>query len=249
MLEQRFSRALGGDLSGAGEQRVQIAELRQELLRPLLPDPLHPRHVVRRIADERQEVGDLAGWDAQSLSRVGLIHPHLVNRRRTAAARIQQGHVRADELVEVLVARHDHGLESGGGRLHRQRADHIVRLVAGYLDRSHSKRVEQLPRPLHRAVEVRLELLIELLTSGLVVGVTLLAERGARVEHPGEVVGPILFLEAKEKVHGAPGGRRVLAPCRAQRPRDHGEEGPVDESVAVDQEQLGRRVAGHGPER
>ena len=113
-------------------------------------------------------------------------------------------------------------------------------------DHRHPERLEQLAAPLDRAVEVRLQLVVELLAGGLVLGIALLAKRAARVVHPGDVVGAVLLLEPEQEVGHAPRGGGVLPPRGPERPGDHGEEGAVEERVAVDEEEPGRMWWGIG---
>ena len=118
------------------------------------------------------------GRHAQALGGVGLVHPDLVHRRGPAAAGIEQGDARADQLVEVLVARDDDRLEPALRRRPGQGADHVVGLVAGDGHERNPEGLEQLADPLDRAVEVGLQLLVQLFAGGLVVGVAL--PRGRR---------------------------------------------------------------------
>ena len=67
--------------------------------------------------------------DAESLARILHSDPLLFDARRTAAPRIEQPHTRPHELIEVLVARHDHDIHSGVDALPRKCSDDIVRFV------------------------------------------------------------------------------------------------------------------------
>ncbi len=53
-----------------------------------------------------------------------------VDRGRTTAARIEQGHIRRNQLVQILVARDDDDLGIGTACAGRQRADDVVGLIA-----------------------------------------------------------------------------------------------------------------------
>ena len=245
LAEQRLAGALGRDLRRAGKNGLQIAVVGQQLLRPLLADPLYAGHVVGGVADQGQEIHHLVRRHAQPLRAVRLIHPHLVHGRRTAAPRIEQGDARPDELVEILVARHDDRAQparrAGGG----QGADDVVGLVATHRDERDPEGLEQRADPLDRAVEVGLERIVQLLPGGLVLGVALLPERGAGIVDPGDVVGPVLLAQTQEEIHHSPGGGGVLSLGGPERPGDHREEGAIDQRVAVDEEELGRGVVGH----
>ena len=104
------------------------------------------------------------------------------------------------------------------GALGGERPDDIVRLVALHGHHGDVIGIQQLydaPQPL---VKNGLQLLSQLFSSGLVRGVHLVAEGGAGVMHPGEVLRAMLVLEALQEVHDAPCRRGVLAACGAQRP-------------------------------
>ena len=151
------------------------------------------------------------------------------------------------ELVRVAVAGHDHHRDPLVARLVGERGDHVVGLVALDLDVAVAER-------LHQRGQVR-PLLLEQVgpaaALGLVVLGDLLAPGHAGVPHHDgrrlAIVGEDLHEhrgEAEDRVRRAPvGGRDRLG----QR-----EERPVGERVAVDQEQLTRRVSvglGHAPPR
>ena len=93
----------------------------------------------------------------------------------------------ADQLIEVLVARHDHGAQAAGGGGGRQRTDDVVRLVAVAAEDRYAERAEDLLDSLDRTVEVLLQLLVELFARGLVRRVALLAKRHAEIVDPAEV--------------------------------------------------------------
>ena len=92
----------------------------------------------------------------------------------------------SDELHHVLVAGDDDGLDAGGARLRRQRADHVVGLDPGLLDHGQPERLDEPP-------DVR-DLRPQLVRHGrpglLVVGVQRVAEGlPGGVEDHGEVLG------------------------------------------------------------
>jgi len=161
-------------LSRPFQDRIEVAERFEQLERGLLPHTLHPRHVVRAVAHERQVVHHPLGRHSQALARVGLVHPVLFDGCRAAATRVQERDARPDQLVEVLVARYDHDLQST--RRRGERADHIVGFVALHADQRHVERFEDLLDPLDRPVELLLQLLGELLARRLVLGVGLVPE-------------------------------------------------------------------------
>src|SRR5213075_3277731 len=138
----RYSRALSACCSSASrgrlpgisvarEDRIEIAVCCEQLQRGLVPDASHARDVVGAVAHQREKIHDALGLHTEALARVGLIDPLLFHRRLTAAPRVEQRDARTDELIEILVARHDHRLQTAGGHgALRERGDYVVRLVA-----------------------------------------------------------------------------------------------------------------------
>ena len=153
--------------------------------------------------------------------------------------------MRTDELVEVLVARHDRDLQPAFRSDGRERADHIVGLEAFHADHRHAERVEDFFDALDGALEILLQLFVELLPGRLVLGIDLLAKRDTDVVDPAEVGGTVFLVEAQQEVGRAPGGGGVLPARGGERAGDHREKSAVDERVAVDEEQpLGGRGRG-----
>ena len=230
---QRLAGALALDLRRVGQQVLDGPVLLDQLDRRLGADPLYPRHVVAAVADQAQVVDDVLRRHAQPLVGVAQVHPLLLHRRGPAAAGVQQADVGADELVEVLVAADDDSLQPLVHRLRRQRADHVVGLVALQLQDGDVERLHQLAD----AGKGERQLVGHLFARGLVLGVHLHPLAVARVEHHSQVVGMVLLEDLDQEPRDPPRGRGVLAPRADQRPRDHREEGAVDERVAVDQVQ------------
>ena len=113
-------------LGGAGEDRIEIAELLEELGGRLRPDRGDSRNVVGRVADEGQPIDDLIG-----------AHPpvgaELLRPQRGVRAQVEELHPVGEELPGVLV---------GGGECHAptargdgggERGEDIVGLEAGKL--------------------------------------------------------------------------------------------------------------------
>jgi hypothetical protein len=239
LAEERLAGALGAHLGRVRQDGLEVAVLEQQLLRPLLADPLHAGDVVGAVSHQREVVHHLRWRHAKSLVGVGFIDPGLLHGRGAATPGIEQRHPGADQLVEVLVSRDDHRLHPAVGRGGGEGADHVIGLVAGHDDQRHAERREQRPDPVQGPVEVGLQLLVQLFPGGLVVGIPGLAERGAGVVDPRDVIGAILLPEPKEEVRHAPRGGGVLAFGGAKRTRDHREEGAIDQRVAVDEEEAG----------
>jgi hypothetical protein len=238
--EQRLAGALGLHLGGVREDGLQVGVGREQFAGALVADALHTRHVVRAVPDQRQVIHHLPRWHAQPVAGVGLVHPDLFDRTGAAAAGIEQGDVGADQLVEVLVAGDDDGLQAARGRLGGERADHVIRLVALDRDERYPPRGEEFLDPLDGGVEVDLQLFVELLARGFVLGVTLGAEGVAGVVHPHDVFRSMGLEQPGEEIGHAPRRGRVLALGGAERPRDHREEGAIDQRVAVDEEETRR---------
>ena len=80
----------------------------------------------------------------------------LLDGGRAPPARVQERDAGSDQLVEVLVPRHDDHLEAAGRGLRRERADDVVRLVPLDADDRHAEGSEDLRDPLEGAVELLL---------------------------------------------------------------------------------------------
>ncbi len=248
MFEQCLARTFLGERRRVGQDVFHRAERGDELTCRLVADAGDAGHVVGRVADERQVVGDEARLHAQSLGCVLDAHPLLFDRCRAATAGVEQPDARSDQLLEILVPRHDDHVHARVASLGRQRADDVVGFVALERQNRNVVRLQQLTDALHPAIEVRLQLLGEFFARGLVGGIALVSERQTGVVHPTEVLGLVLLEQSVEKVDDAPGSGRVLATTGGERPRDQREERAVDERVAIDEEKprWGRRVSHHG---
>ena len=155
-----------------------------QLLRGLLADALHARHVVRRVADEREIVGDARGRHAESLAAVLDAHPLFFDARRSAAAGVQQPDAGTHELLKVLVARDDDDVHARLDALPRERADDVVGFIALQCENWNAIRVEDGADALHAAIEVGLQLVGQLLARRLVGGIALVAKRQCRSRAP-----------------------------------------------------------------
>jgi hypothetical protein len=142
LLEECFARPLLRNLGRVGEDLFQRAVAVHELRSRLVADAAHARHVVRRVADEREVVGHERRRYAESLAAVLDAHPLLFDRAGPAATGVEQPEPGSHELLEVLVARDDDDVHVLLDRLACQRADHVVRLVAGTGEDLNAVRVE-----------------------------------------------------------------------------------------------------------
>jgi hypothetical protein len=131
---ERFAVALLRHAGRSRQQRVERAVGADQLARALLADAGHALHVVDRVAHQREHVHDLIRADAELLPHPAFVVP------RAVVARVVHRDAASDELEEVLVARHDRDLEPGGDGARRDRADHVVRLVALVGQNRHAER-------------------------------------------------------------------------------------------------------------
>ena len=154
VADERLARPLPLHVFRVRQDRVQVAELLDELARGLVTHPPHAGDIVRCVPHERQIVDDPLGRHAEPLVRVLLRDPLLLDRRGAPPARVQQSDVGTDELIEVLVARHDRHREAGVGCACGEGPDHVVGLVPLDLDERHGHGFQQLLDALHRAVEI-----------------------------------------------------------------------------------------------
>jgi hypothetical protein len=126
------------------------------------------------------------------------------------------------------------------GKTGGQGTDHVVRLVAGHGHHRDAKRRQEGFDVINRAVEVGLQLFIELLPGRLVCRIPSGAKRVSGVVDPGHVLRMPGGPEPKQKIHHPPGRRGVLAATGAQRAADHGKKRPIDQGIAVHQKEAGR---------
>ncbi len=192
-------------LVGVLEDRLDGAELADEVARALVADPGDAGHVVHRVADEGEHVHDALGGDAPLL-----LDRLPVEARRAAplAAGVQHEDVVGHELQEVLVRGDDDDLQALLDRLPGEGRDRVVRLEAGHLDDRHPQRLAHPAdvRHLHREVVVHLRAV------GLVLRVLLVAERlPRRVEEDGHVLRLLVLEELPEHGGEAVGGVRGQA--------------------------------------
>ncbi len=147
--------------------------------------------------------------------------------------------MRVDQLERVGVAGQDDRVDPLRGGLARQRADHIVGLVAlGGIDRD----VEGTHQLLD-AIELLVELVGRLAAAGLVLGVQIVAEGAADVEGHGDVARVVRFDRVEQDRDEAEDRVGRLAGRRAQPGIGQGVEGAEGQRVAVDQSE--QRSVGH----
>ena len=132
---------LAADLVDVGDDPRQVAVGGDPLRRRLGADPRYAGEVVGRLAHQRRQVAvALRGYEVALLDGGGVHPPHVGD----AADGVDHGHVVADQLEHVAVARDDDDLHALRGRLRREGGDDVVGLVAGRLDVADLQGVEHL---------------------------------------------------------------------------------------------------------
>ncbi len=95
----------------------------------------HARHVVDGIAGKRKEIDDLVRSHAEFFHYPGAVH-------ECVAHGVDQRHLRAHQLSQILVAGGDQHLEAQCVRLHGQRADHVIGFHPGYAQNRKTERAD-----------------------------------------------------------------------------------------------------------
>jgi hypothetical protein len=152
------------------DEVLERAVLDDQLARALFADPRYAFDVVDRIAHQREHVDDLLGRHAEFLAHARRVVP------RAFVARVEDADAVAHQLEEILVHGDDGDIKPCGRGLHRQRANHIVGLVAfGVQNRD----AERFARGVHHR-NLDGELVGHRRAVGLVVRDEVVAERAAR---------------------------------------------------------------------
>ena len=202
----------------------------QEISGALLPHPRHPGDVVRRIAHQCQIVAHLR-CVGEVMLRCHLAGTQAIEAPR--APRRQHMHPFRHQLTVVLVGRHHQHLQIRVRRResHRQRPDHVVRLVALHLVAPHATRPDDLP-DVGEGKGDRLRLLRPLRLVLLV----LLAAKGSsrRVEDHRQVLPLCCLQDLVEGVDKSEYGGGVLAPTIEHRTIGEGEVAPIDHREGID---------------
>ena len=195
-----------------------------------LADPGDAGDVVGGVAAQPHQVGDQLRRHAVALlDGGGVVDLRLADPFRGA----HHPHPLADQLVGVAVAGDDHHLDPLLARLADQRGDHVVGLVALDLDVGVAEGLDQRHqvRPLlAQQVGARFAL-------GLVEVVGDLAARHPRVPGDDDPLRVVL-VDDFDQHRGEPVDRVGRPPVAGPDRLRQGEEGPVGERVAVDQEEL-----------
>ena len=122
-----------------GQRRFEIAIVLDQLSRGLGPDPADARHVVHRIAHQREHIADLFGRHAEFLDHFGDVDPLVLHRIEHIDAAATHTAF-ADELHQILV-RTDDGhvpaLERGSAGI---AGDQVVGFEVVFLDAGQAER-------------------------------------------------------------------------------------------------------------
>ena len=166
----------------------------------------YARHVVDGIADQRQIIDDAVRRHAE-LGQHGRFVELFI------AHGIDQGHLAVDQLRQVLVARGDHHVHAGGGRLHGQGANHVIGFHA----------VDHQDGPAHGAhgfvdrFDLQAQVVRHRGARGLVLGIHIVAESFTLgIEHAGDVGGRVIGAQAAQHVDHAVHGARGITVRAAQ---------------------------------
>ena len=237
VLAELLAELLRRDVVEVRIQRVEVAELADELRRGLVSDARHAGDVVGRIALERLEVDHLARHEAVALLDPGrVVHHGRVDAHPGRHEPRPVGH----ELEHVQVAGHDRGLEVAAFGLARERADHVVRLEARHLVDRESQRRDHLAD----LRELGAQVVRHRAPGRLVIGGQAVPEgRGRQVEGDRDVVGANVLEATQDDVREPEDRVHQLALRGRERHVDEREVAAIDEPVAVEQHQAfhGRR--------
>ncbi len=231
MLAELLAELVRRHLVDARVQRIEIAELADELRRGLVAHPGHAGNVVRRVSLERLEVDHLARSQAVALlDPCRVIHHGRVDPHPGRHESRPVGH----ELEHVQVARHDRRLEVATLGLAGQRADDVVRLEASQLVDGEAQRGDHLadlrelcPKVVGHRPPRRLVVRGQAVPEG----------RGRQVEGDRDVVRADVLEASQHDVRESEDGVHQLALRGRERHVDEREVAAIDEPVAVEQHQ------------
>ena len=220
------------DFPGPFQERFQIAVFVDQLRRRLDADAGNPGHVVGRIAGQRLHLDHLVGPDAE------FFH-HLAGADDLVLHRVHHDHAGADQLHQVLVARHDGNVGARLDGLAGIGGDQVVGLEAVHVDTGDV----QGPGGVAHQIELRDQVFRRRRAVGLVVGIDIVAEGLPRtIEDDGDMVG----VGVVDHFHQHPGEAIDGVDRNAVRPGHGGLDavvGAENEARAVDQEYVFRLFA------
>ena len=226
---------LRGLFVGVIEDAIEPAVGVDQLGGGLLADARHPGQVVALVTAQRCVLDVHVGANPCALLDAGLVVEGVV---ADATLVVEHAHVRVrHQLIAVAVAGDDDHIVAAFDERVDARGDQVVGLPSGEFDRGDAERIEHLAHKPHLLAEdVGCGLALR-----LVLGFGLVAERrlGA-IEGDEDAVG-FLILDDVGEHRGEPEDRVGDLPAGGRHVGGQGEEGPVRQRVAVDEE-----VRAHG---
>ena len=218
-----------------GEHPVDVPVGRDEPGRRLLPHPGHPGEVVGGVTAKGRVLRVLLGHHPRPLLYPGLVVEDVVAHAPAVVEHPDVGVL--DELVGVPVAGHDDDVVAPVPGLGGQGGDDVVGLEARHLHHRYAQRLHHLADQAHLLAED----VGGLGPPRLVVGHQLVAEGGlGTVEGYGYAFRAVVLEQVHEHGGEAEDGVGHLT-RHGRHVRGKGEEGPVGQGVAVEQEQLRHR--------
>ena len=181
-----------------------MSVLLDELGSSFVPYATHSRHVVGRVTNQGQVVGDKFRRDPKALVRIFNSDPMLVDIGRPAATRVEKPDSGLHQLLKVLVPRHHHYIHTRVYALRDQCSYNIISLISGKRQNRNMIGVQHLAYAIHSTIEIRLELFGKLFASCLVRRIALMSKGKARVVYPTEIFRLMLGDEPLEEVGDAP---------------------------------------------
>ena len=147
---QRFEKPPGPGIPphrhlDTGEVEIQVverSELQQQVTGRLGSNGRHPRHVVRGVANEGQEVSNLPWLDAETLDDlVGSDHP--------VPHGVPQQDPVSDQLREILIGCDDDHLQTASERPIDRAGDQIISFHSLLLEDRNRERLDDLSASIH----------------------------------------------------------------------------------------------------
>ncbi len=228
-LDQLLAQLVRLHFVEAGVDSLDRAELAHELGRRLLADAGDAWDVVRRVALEGLVLDHLVRPQLEALPDPGRVVEH---GGVHALARRHEARVLGHDLQHVEIAGHNGRVQAARVEIAGDRADDIVRFVAGHLVDRDPKRGHDLSN----LRELRAQVVRHRRPSGLVSRELLVAERRTRqVEAGGDVLGLHVLDPAQQDAAETEDGVDELA--LAGREGRQRVVAAVDEAVAVEQHQ------------
>ena len=129
ILRERLPHTLGGDFARVLENLVEAPVLIEKLEGRFRPNAPGSGNVVRGVPDQGQVVDYLGRRNTEFLVSITLVYPFGRHTRASAAPGVQEVDTGSHELIEILVAGNDDGLDSCISRLDRESADYVIGLV------------------------------------------------------------------------------------------------------------------------